>query len=258
MSGVPLERAIELLHQAKAESGTSKFNCTELDSIDSGGPGDECLSCECENDCSQPAVDPIANEKVGLCHLEFVQADRPAYRSETSYNGSCNLINNSNIFSTPVHRPNRNRMYEQHNKYENLISRESVIAVTAAVPSGRMHGDVQLSPGLIEIIPESDRMDRRQINKQQHLNLQLHHATSDLRPSPGFTSDAEILSHMPGMNYNRSGLLRSSSSTNSSSLSSSDAVPIRSLPASPAQRRRAFGRSILSSPLMLRKVLKQK
>ena len=252
VSGLSFDQALELLqqhHHAKrrADCAASKFNCTELDGIDAC-PMDECLSCGCENDCSQKVdvASHVWNQKAELGHFDQPLPERPAYRSESGYNSNCNQISGSNIFSTPVHRPNRNRLAEY--KYENLISRESVLSVTA-VPS-RVHGDVQLSSGLMEILPDSDRMDRRQLQKS-HLQLQLHHPPSDLRPSPGFTSDAEIMPHMPGFNF---GLLRSSS-TNSSSPSD---ARIRSLPASPAQRRRAFGRSILNSPLMLRKVLKQK
>lgn len=225
-------------HAKKNADVTPKFNCTELDGVDACLV-DECLSCECENDFSQK-VDKAS--QIGSQNHNVTE--KSAYRSDPGYNNSkYNQISES-IFATPVHRPNRNRFLEY--KYEDLISRESIMSVAAV----SVHGDVQLSAGLIEILPESERMDRRQLQKR-HLQLQLHHPPSDLRPSPGFAADVELMSHIPAINF---GLLRSGS-TNSSSPSD---ARIRSLPASPAQRRRAFGRSILSSPLMLRKVLKQK
>lgn len=243
MSGVPLVETFEILDQSPQpkEQGipASKFNCTELDGFDACEGVDDCLSCECDNDSTDaPSHAFRTTAKSG--HCDYVLPERTAHRSESTYNCNVMIGSNSSVFSTPVHRANKNRSLEY--KYESMMGQETMLASV----TGLVTGDQQMSAGLI--VPESERMDRRQRQKMQ---LQLHHASPDLRPSPGFASDCERIPNMTAINF---ALLRSNSINSSSP---SDAM-IRSLPASPAQRRRALGRSILNSPLVLRKVLKQK
>ena len=230
---------------------TSKFNCTELDGFDACTL-DQCLACECEKEGFKEAADsPSFGSK--LRSREAGQLSDQPRETVVCHRELGSSSPHDSLHSTPL----RKRSIDY--KYENVISREAVIAVATLPASCLVRGG--MPPALIDL--DDERLDQRRRLHKRHLqpqqlplqrhsqyHQQHHHSPgNDLRPSSGF--EGERVSNLPSLNF---GILRS----NSINSSSSSETRVRSLPASPAQRRRAIGRAILNSPLMLRKVLKQK